>query len=136
MSPNGNQLIFTALPADGPVVMAPTYPGEGPTQRVSTGNGAWPQWNSTGDRLYYVEGFDLMEIDVTYRPSARFSRPKKLFKLEEQMVDRGPAPGNPYFAIVGDGERYIVTQLTNETTREKRGIVVVQNWVIEFAESP
>jgi hypothetical protein len=77
-----------------------------------------------------------MEEEVEYEPAARLSSPRKLFEVPNHMFDRDYLPGNRVFAVVGDGERFIVPRVIQDVKRASRGIVVVQNWVTEFLESP
>jgi hypothetical protein len=43
-----------------PVVLMSLQSGS----RAVIGNGLWPQWNERGDRLYFVQGDDVMEVKV------------------------------------------------------------------------
>jgi hypothetical protein len=43
-------------------------------------------------------------------------------------------PGTPYFAVVGEGERFVITRVVEVELPKARGIIVVQNWVAEFAD--
>ena len=92
--------------------------------------GEWPHWNAKGDRIYYVQGLDVMEVEVTYEPTVQLSRPKKLFALQDHLF--GGWSGTPFFAVTGDGERFVVTRVDETVSPDARGIVVVQNWVSEF----
>ena len=97
--------------------------------------GEWPQWNASSDRIYFVQGLDVMEVELSNNPALQLSRPTKLFTLQNHKFDGGQLGGTPLFAVTGDGERFIVPRVDPSAQQETRGIVVVQNWVAEF-ENP
>ena len=70
--------------------------GEGKWQ-VSTDGGRDPRWSADGDRIYYRQGQDLMEVPVSGGASPSLGQPRKLFSWE--AIGRG-------FDLTPDGERF------------------------------
>ncbi len=134
-SPDGRFIAYTQVvgfegEADSQVVIS-SYPDLSMTLEVTRDGGAWPTWSADGDRLYYLDQFDLMEVEVTREPRLRAGTPQRLFALQEHRFD-SPEGGLPTVAVAADGQRFLTTRVELDN-RAARGIVVVQNWVREYA---
>ncbi len=108
--------------------------GEGKWQ-VSVHGGNWPRWNRNGDRLYYVEGNSIMEVEVTARPTLSLGTPKKLFSHISSGVSR--AYGWPdSFDVTGDGQKFVLVQQASQERGKSHdpAITVVENWFAEFRD--
>jgi Tol biopolymer transport system component len=103
--------------------------GEGRWQ-VSNGGGEWPRFNRKGDKLYYVKGNALVEVDVALGPEPNLGVPRELFV--RRSLGRGLVFGwSPGFDIAPDGDRFLI--VVSEDKQEKAGgIVVEENWTRAF----
>ncbi|MEK7330311.1 MAG: hypothetical protein AAB113_05865, partial [Candidatus Eisenbacteria bacterium] len=129
ISPAGNFIAYMSEESGEWEVFLKRFPsGEGKWQ-VSTAGGQWPRWNGKGDRLYYGQGPDVMEVEVSGQASATLSTPKRLFT--RSPVSAGIFGWYPAFDVTGDGERFVI--VTDASTGgAAHGMTVVQNWVAEF----
>ena len=110
---------FLAYSLDGQVLVR-SFPGmEGPWQ---VGPGHVPIWSPAGDRLFYLNGEDMMEARFRADPELRFESPQKLFSFVSSPSEQGVPPS---FSVTPDGERFI----TVRPLEPPPGIVVVQNWL-------
>jgi Tol biopolymer transport system component len=116
LSPDGRWLAYTK----DDTVLIRTYPDmKGPWQ-VATGGAAAPRWGPRGDRLYYVSGDALMEVEVT-TPGPKVGSPRALFTLAHAPAG---ADDTPAFDVAPDGESFVLV----EALEPIPGLVVVQNW--------
>jgi hypothetical protein len=135
VSPDGRFVAYQSNESGPEEVYIKLFPsGEGKWQ-VSVHGGNWPRWNRKGDRLYYVEGTAIMEVEVTTRPSLTLSTPKKLFTHVASGV------GKPYgwpdsFDVSGDGQKFVLVQQVAQERGKNRepAITVVENWFAEFKD--
>ena len=119
LSPDGRLLAY----AKGDAILLRTYPDMGGPWQVATGREvASPRWDPSGDRLYYLSGDDVTEVDVTTRPVVRVGPPRTLFTFRHGPVDEDDSP---LFDITSDGESFIMV----EALEPIPGLVVVQNWL-------
>jgi hypothetical protein len=131
VSPSGLLVAYQSSEAGEPEVFLRSFPSGGGKWQVSSDGGAWPRWNRRGDRLYYVRGDDVMEVEVTGGAVPTLGTPRKLFTR--------PAAGSWYnnlptsFDVSGDGERFAIWRRPGTGSRP-RSIALVQNWVAEFRE--
>ena len=129
VSPAGNLISYMSNESGDWQVYLKRYPsGEGKWQ-VSTVSGQWPRWNAKGDRLYYVQGADVMEVEVTGTTSPVLSTPRGVLSTGAL-----PSPSSrwiPAVEVTGDGQHFLTT-LDATTTSRPRGVTVVQNWFARF----
>jgi serine/threonine-protein kinase len=95
--------------------------------KTVVGTGLWPKWNARGDRLFFVQRDDVMELKVgkgdppLTEPAVRlFTRPA----IDLPMV----FDWTPQFAVRGD--RFLVLRAIDES--RPTSIVLVQNWLAPF----
>jgi dipeptidyl aminopeptidase/acylaminoacyl peptidase len=84
--------------------------------QVSNGGGDQPCWSRKGDRLFYIAGDDMMEVEVRRRASLSLGTPRRLFSLSEQRLQAGAG-----FDVASDGRFLMVRD------SEAKRIVVVVN---------
>ncbi len=132
VSPDGRYVAYVSWESgDTEVYLKPFPSGEGKWQ-VSVNGGNWPDWSRRGDKLYYVEENDLMEVDVSTRPSLTLGTPQRLFTRQGSGV---PLPfGWPDgFDVAPDGDRFVLLQgADHDSNAGPAGITLVQNWFAEF----
>jgi hypothetical protein len=125
-SPDGRYLAYVVAQekdvANTQVFLRRLPPAEGFWQ-VSTDGGLWPSWSSRSDRLYYVRGEDVMEVDVELGETPRIGTPKRLF-TREPVRSRMPFTWTP---MVGEHEGRLL--LLRPAARAGSGSIELwQNW--------
>jgi eukaryotic-like serine/threonine-protein kinase len=126
VSPDGRYLAYASDTSGRWEVYVTRFPsGEG-TWQASAGGGAWPRWDPRGDRLYYAQGVDLMEIPVSTEPELELGSPARLFSRPARVQDI--RYGKPdYFDITPGGDRFLVVVPATEDA-VGGSVVVVGNW--------
>jgi len=82
--------------------------GDGKWQ-VSASGGQWPRWSAAGDRLWFVRGDDVMEVDVGYTASAPvLGAPRKLFSTPP--TSRLGSGLVATYGVARDGSRFVIIQ--------------------------
>jgi hypothetical protein len=82
--PQGDLLVYTSFVNTQREIFLQQLADGKARWQVSTSGGVSPAWNASGDRIYYLSGDDLMEVDVRRAPSVTLSAPRKLFSLRER----------------------------------------------------
>jgi Tol biopolymer transport system component len=119
-SPDGKRIAYSSDETGRTEVYVQPLEGGMPT-RLSAEGGRWPAWMSDGRRVVFMTPSGKVQ-EVTLSGPTESTAPRTLFTVQNwrrsTFDDRGVG-----FALVGDGERYIVRQSPS-------GIAVafVQNW--------
>jgi hypothetical protein len=130
IAPDGRYLAYTSDETrTNDVYVRPFPSGDGKWQ-VSVDGGFWPRWSRNGERLYYVNGETLYEVDVSTEPAFRLGQPREIFTREPLgwTLIFGWPPG---FDVSADGERFVVCRAV-EQERSTSGVIIVENWLGEF----
>jgi hypothetical protein len=131
VSPNGRFIAYTSSESDKYEVYLRRFPeGEGRWQ-VSTAGGFYPRWNGRGDRLYYLSGETIMEVEIDLSGMPILSTPRPLFTRPPTGLAL-PPPWPGHFDVAADGERFFYYRPSGATTKPAR-LVVVDHWFAEFA---
>ena len=131
LSPDGRYFTYTSDESGLEEVYVKRFPSAEGKWQVSTSGGQWPRWSRRGDRLYYVQGETVMEVDVAAGPDLRLGAPRALFSrkpLGWGLIFGWP----PGFDVSPQGDRFVISQGVGEE-QEDNGIVVLENWPREFA---
>jgi dipeptidyl aminopeptidase/acylaminoacyl peptidase len=133
VSPDGRTMAYISRETGEDEVYLKRFPsGEGKWQ-VSVRGGCWPRWSRGGDRLYYIVGDDVMEVDVQLASSIMLGQPRVVFTREAFGVDTINS-WPTHFTVSPDGADFYFIQ--NVDRRAGRSaITVVQNWFAEFQPS-
>ena len=129
VSPRGDLLAYVSDESGTFQVYLKRFPGGEGRWQVSTGAGVWPRWNAEGDRLYYVEQNDIMEVEVGGGAAPVLGTPKRLF-------GRAPMNTNGFrnmvaaFDVAPDG-RFLMVKPTG-ATGGTTAVAAVQNWYEGF----
>ena len=131
ISPDGRFIAYSSDELGSMEVYVRPFPkGDGRWQ-VSLGGGRTPAWSPSGDRLYYLQGDDLMEAAVQVRPTVSIDTPRKLFTWPFPPVLAFDF--TPLFDVDPDGESFVMVEDT-QPGAAWGGIVIVENWIAEFGE--
>jgi serine/threonine-protein kinase len=132
--PDGNWIVY--LTGDIPnldVVVRPFPDGEG-QWKVSRGNAGYVSWSADGKKLYYAEGEmnadgDLIEVAFDGSgPTPVFGAPNRLFSYSER--EPGVTPDGRFIWIEDE------QPADGEEALDVNGIVLVENWLSRFVQSP
>ena len=128
-SPDGNWLAYVSDEL-GPVnVYVSPYPKPDVKYLVSEEEGGGePVWSPDGSELFYRSGNRMMAVSVETEPTFRAGRPEVLF--ERRYVTSRISPGNPYYDISPDGQRFLMIKSAEGS--QSLQINVVQNWFEEL----
>jgi Tol biopolymer transport system component len=114
-SPDGRLVAYVSDESGKFELYVRSFPAtEGGKWTVSSGGGYQPRRRHDGRELFYFEGDGrLMSVDVT--PGATF---------------KSGTPGNHYWDMAPDGQRFLINTVDSETT--STAINVVLNWLAEL----
>ena len=127
LSPDGRYLAYQSNESGRNEIFLTRFPEVTGKWQVSANGGNRPQWSADGKELYYLQETEMMVVGLsTADSSPELETPRTAFPLPEgvlQFLGFDLAPDGR-FAMVSEGVR---------SADEKIGILVVQNWVSEFA---
>jgi len=131
VSPSGNFLAYVSNESGQWEVYLTRYPSCEGRWQVSTAGGQCPRWNSRGDRMFFTQADDIMEVEVGGTAAPVLGTPKRLFTRPTL------GPGNfglyPHLDVTGDGSRFLIVGPAGQQG-PAQGVTVVQNWAAEFAK--
>ncbi|HXI01760.1 MAG TPA: hypothetical protein VNI57_01160, partial [Candidatus Saccharimonadales bacterium] len=127
-SPDGKLVAYISDESGRREIYLTTFPGAQGKWQVSVNGGNDERWDPRGGRLYYLQGADLMEVEVATSPSVSLGTPQKLFTIDGIDTD---AWWLNRFAVSADGQRFLVAK-TLKPEGSGPTMVLVKNWVREF----
>lgn len=120
LSPDGNSVAYASDETGRAEVYVQSLPTGRPT-RISLEGGRWPGWSDDGHTLYFMTPDGRIQ-KAAMNGTSLVSTPKTV--LDDPMWRRSIFDDNGVgFAVVGDGEQYIVRQSPSAL-----GVAYVQNW--------
>jgi hypothetical protein len=120
ISPDGRLMVYDK---EGDILIR-SFPGMGGPWQVATG-GAWsPRWSPQGDRIFYLQGMDVMEVAIATTPAVRVGTPARLFTFEQapEATDQ-----RPRLTLGRDGGSFIMVRPLEVPPR----VVVAHDWLTE-----
>ena len=132
LAPDGKYFAYVSNESGANEIYLKRFPqGEGRWQ-VSVGGGMWPRFSKRGDKIYYVKGDTIMEVELGTGPEPRLGTPRELFTRKPLgfPIIFGWPPG---YDVSADGNRFVVVQSEGDG-HDLTGIVVLENWTKEFAK--
>jgi Tol biopolymer transport system component len=127
VSPDGRYLAYASDDSGDWEVYLTRFPSGAGKWRVSTAGGAWPRWDRKGERLFYVQDRDVMEVRVVAVPELELGTPIRLFTRPPSGVSLGFGLPNS-FDITADGERFLILEGVGQSDDAGSAVVVIQNW--------
>jgi Tol biopolymer transport system component len=132
LSPDGKYFAYGSDESGADEIYLKRFPqGDGRWQ-VTVGGGNWPRWSPRGDKIYYVEGDAIMEVDVALGVEPRLGTPREIFTrrpLGWPLIFGWP----PGFDVSSDGNRFVVVE-AQDVAKSSGGIIVEENWTKEFTK--
>ncbi|HEY3217439.1 MAG TPA: protein kinase [Candidatus Eisenbacteria bacterium] len=133
VSPSGALMAYVSTESGVREVFLTRYPSCQGKWQVSVAGGQWPRWNGAGDRLYFAQAEDIMEVGVSGTTDPVLGAPRRQFtrpSLGERSGSAGPGL-YPGFDVTRDGSRFVILRPAGQKGLAQ-GIAVVQNWSAEF----
>jgi len=132
-SPNGKWVAYISNESGQFEVYVTSFPSADIKVPISIGGGSQPQWRADGRELYYyTPDRNLMAVGVNGDGSTfRAGVAKALFAI--RVTGGGfdqTFPGNGYYTLSGDGERFLVPSVPEGPQRQQVSVVV--NWMAEL----
>lgn len=131
ISPQANFLAYMSDESGQWEVYLTRYPSCEGRWQVSTAGGQSPRWTARGDRLFFTQADDVMEVEVSGTAVPVLGAPKRLFT----RPTLGPGNFNLYasYEMTGDGARFLIIRPAGQQG-PTQGVAVIQNWAAEFAK--
>jgi serine/threonine-protein kinase len=129
-SPDGRWVAYVSDESGRNEVYVLPFPGPGGKWQISTDGGGDPVWSRNGRELFYLNGTQMMAVDVETSPTFRAGTPRRLF-------DGGFVTGVgrvPVYDVTPDGQRFLMVgeQAIGAGEAAPVSIVVVENWLEEL----
>jgi Tol biopolymer transport system component len=129
ISPDGRFVAYRSNESGEHEVYIKKFPGGEGKWQVSTNGGRSPVWRHDSSELFYAENANIMAVAVDIvGDSIRLGRPEKLFAWLSSYYT-----GITGFDVTADGQNFIVVRPVGDSD-EVNEILLVQNWLREFAE--
>jgi len=109
----------------GEVFLRPFPAGDGVWQ-VSTKGGDQPRFSRSGDRLYYLQGNELVEVPVAFKPMVRLGTARTVVDGEKQRLRLE----NGYDVDPGGG--FVAVREVLESKASVPTLTLVERWFSEF----
>ena len=130
VSPHGDLVAYASDESGTFQIYLKRFPSGDGRWQVSTVYGTWPRWNAKGDRLYYLERNDLMEVEVGAGSSPVLGAPKRLFT--RPSVGGGFRNLGPAFDLAPNG-RFLFLKPFGQSAGTM-SVAAIQNWYAGFRD--
>ncbi len=130
VSPSGNLMAYMSHESGEWQIFLTRFPSAEGKWQVSVAGGQWPRWNAKGDRLYFAQAEDVMEVEVSGTTAPTLGTPRRLFT--RPSLGTGFLGWYPTYDVTGDGSRFVILRPAGQKGLAQ-GVTVVQNWLAEFA---
>ncbi|HEY3176234.1 MAG TPA: protein kinase [Candidatus Polarisedimenticolia bacterium] len=134
VSPDGRYVAYLSDETGPYEIYLKRFPGGEGKWQVSASGGFWPRWSRRGNRIYYVNGDRLMEVNVsTVGAAPQLGNPQEVFtrpSLGWALIFNWPAG----FDVSSDGQRFLINVPVGQGP-ENDSYFLVQNWMAEFGQS-
>jgi Tol biopolymer transport system component len=128
LSPNGRYVAYTSNESGRNEIYVVPFPGPGAKSPVSRGGGNSPRWNRNGRELFYLNGDELVSVEVDTTGNFRALAPRALFKIPPLLAIRG----TPY-DVSPDGAHFLMLKaVTSGDAQQSVELRIVVNWIDEL----
>jgi Tol biopolymer transport system component len=111
-SPDGHWIAYSSDESGRQEIYILPAPGKaGSKRRVSTAGGVDPIWNPRGGELYYLNGSNLMSVQVKFQPSLTIGVPQLLFSRGMALV-----ANIGVYDVAADGRRFVMLKAFDTLT--------------------
>jgi len=125
-SPDGQFVAYYSNESGQNEVYVKDFPRGERKWQVSTNGGTFPHWSRKGDRIFYVNGDEFLEVEVSTAAPFTLGTPRVLFKEVARLIQgRG-------FDVSADGNRFLAVQQVENSGSSTAMLSVVENWFAEF----
>ena len=118
ISPDGHWLAYNSNESGRDEVYVVPYPKRAGKSQVSSGGGAFPLWSRDGKELCFVNGSDIMAVEITGTAAFDYSAPRKITTLP---------PAGALADITPNGQQFIV-QIFRSQAAAQTNLTVVTEW--------
>jgi Tol biopolymer transport system component len=131
-SPDGRWLAYVSNESDSNQIFVRPFPGPGDQSQISIEGGGGPIWAQSGRELFYMNGSQLMAVDIDTEAGFSAGTPRPLFE------DRfRPSTGNvSSYDAAADGQRFVMIQdaVVTDIEPPPDQITIVGNWPEQLQE--
>ena len=133
ISPDGSWLAYVSDESGRNEVYVLPFPGPGGKAQISTEGGGDPQWARDGQELFYLNGNQMMAVDIETDPAFTAGTPSLLFEISFRPSLGGR---NAPYDVTADGQQFVMVQEIGiaDSEVEPPQINIVQNWFEELKE--
>jgi Tol biopolymer transport system component/tRNA A-37 threonylcarbamoyl transferase component Bud32 len=124
-SPDGRFVAYTSNESGHDEVFVQTFPAGGGKWQISTDGGDQAQWRADGKELLFL-GLDRKLRAVAVKAGHGFEPGIQRVLFETRTNVPSGLASRAYYAVAGDGQRFLVNAIVNEGGRIP--ITVVLNW--------
>ena len=128
-SPNSRFVAYDSSESGDSEVYIKDFPRGENRWQVSTNGGSHPIWSKKGDRIFFLNGEALMEVEVISQNPLTLGAPHVMFTGSGAtfMRTRG-------FDVSADGNRFLTVQQVESSGSSTALLTVVENWFAEFKD--
>ncbi|PWT92911.1 MAG: hypothetical protein C5B55_05465 [Blastocatellia bacterium] len=129
LSPDGQFVAYYSNESGNNEVYVKDFPRSEKRWQVSTNGGIDPLWSHKGDRIFFVNREDLLEVEVVSKQAFTMGTPHVIFSggAAHMMDGRG-------FDVSADGNRFLAVQQVAKAESSTPLLTVVENWFAEFRD--
>ncbi|HSE39793.1 MAG TPA: protein kinase, partial [Acidobacteriota bacterium] len=131
-SPDGKYVAYVSDESRRNEVYISSFPDGKAKRQISFNGGGSPRWSPSGDKLFYVEGNNIMSVPIQLKPVFNAGNPTVLFTREIVRADRAFNYVDS-FDVTPDGKHFIMLQDAGDPSKDEMPTLnIVQNWFAEF----
>ena len=132
VSSDERYLLYVSTALGTQTIYLTTYPDARGRWEIGRGQSVgWPRWNDAMTEIYFTTHDAMMVVECDLTDGVQLSAPRILF----QRPTTGWHPSWPDgFDVTGDGQRFVLVRPDPSRRTDRGGLVVVQNWIAEFAK--
>jgi serine/threonine-protein kinase len=129
LSPDGQFVAYYSDESGNNEVYVKDFPRGEKRWQVSTNGGVNPLWSHKGDRIFYVNGENLLEVQVISKQPFTLGTPHVIFSGGAAHMASGRG-----FDVSADGNRFLTVQQVEKAGGSTPLLTVVENWFVEFKQ--